>query len=314
MMQYETIGQEVAELDKRGHKIRKLGLCLLVAGTCALCLAVIGYGITWFLKTEIKDFAIDVPATLLPGTTESGGIPGTVDGPVTLDSIVKVLSSPIAIFLVVLLGTAPGFIRMLRGDGLEGFIPTAGLLAVFFVTQFMTGVMGSSEPDISSSDSSKSIVQHLIKGGDPARLVDYLKENALNTAKPQLIDYVTAQVSIKQDKPDVELIRKVVDYYKDKVAVRTEPETAGTAHPTSTLDDVPDDIRYVFEMTGFDKTVSSQASRYAHTKFSRIHLFSVFSTGGFTLGGFLALMGGAFYLCGSHVKRRVTFINDMAFK
>lgn len=119
----------------------------------------------------------------------------------------------------------------------------------------------------------------------------------LKTETAKLLDYVKAQASIRENKPDIDLVRKVVADYQRNPA---EP--------------VPADVRYGLEMTAFKETITPPATRYAQGKLKKARFFTSVSSAGFSISGILVLLGGMLFLWGAQMKKRVAFIKDVALK
>ena len=160
----------------------------------------------------------------------------------------------------------------------------------------MLGTLTETPEDDSSSPT--EVVRQLIKDDKPAELVTYLEKKSGQTPETaKLLDYVKAQASIRENKPDIDLVRKVVADYQRNPA---EP--------------VPADVRYGLEMTAFKETITPPATRYAQGKLKKARFFTSVSSAGFSISGILVLLGGMLFLWGAQMKKRVAFIKGVALK
>ena len=158
------------------------------------------------------------------------------------------------------------------------------------------GVFIETPEDDSSSPT--EVVRQFIKDNKPADLIAYLEKNSAHTPETAgLLEYVKAQAGIKENKPDIDLVRKVVADYQRNPA---EP--------------VPADVRYGLEMTAFKETITPPATRYVQGKLKKARFFTSVSSAGFSISGILVLLGGMLFLWGAQMKKRVAFIKDVALK
>ncbi|HGB4080475.1 TPA: klaC [Salmonella enterica subsp. enterica serovar 16:l,v:-] len=304
MPNYEDLGQEVAALDQRSKRMSKTGIIMLFGAAGTFVLGGVGFILSRLFRPEIKSFVIDVPHFLIPAAPDSAGSI-LFDAYSPLESAIGFLTNPVLLVIPVV---GAGFLAMkkfMTGEGsFASFVPIMAILPLILFGKVFSTVFddGTSQ---SSADAPSSIIRDFIKEDKTTELVAYLKKNEPNPTIPKFMEYVTAQVSIKQNKPDLDTIRRVVGYYRSQPDDHTENANALT---------VPADIRYALEITGFNKTVTALASRYEQGKMKKVRFFSQTSSGAFTLATFLLCIGGALYLWGSQLKRRVSFIREIALK
>lgn len=289
MVKTDSIGQEVSALEKRTRTITRSGMVLLISGLATLLVAGVGYAISRLLSPGVNDFMIDVPALLLPST-------GNGDGVQFESAFSGFFSSPAFIVFPVIIAAVYGVLKVMEGEGISAILPVLAIVPVFFVARMFLGEVIGTPDDNSSSPT--ELVRQLIKDDKPAELVIYLEKNSGQTPETaKLLDYVKAQASIRENKPDIDLVRKVVADYQRNPA---EP--------------VPADVRYGLEMTAFKETITLPATRYAQGKLKKARFFTSVSSAGFSISGILVLLGGMLFLWGAQMKKRVAFIKDVALK
>ncbi|HGX0174637.1 TPA: klaC [Escherichia coli] len=297
MVKTDSIGQEVSALDKRTRTISRSGIVLLISGLVTLVVAGIGYAISRLLSPRINDFMIDVPALLIPSA-------GHGDGSDLFSSVMPFtsafsgyLSSPLFIAIPVVIVVVYAGFKVFEGEGLSSIVPLLAILPFIFGAKMILGVFTETPEDDSSSPT--EVVRQLIKDDKPAELVTYLEKNSGQTPETaKLLDYVKAQASVRENKPDIDIIRKVVADYQRNPA----------------LESAPADVRYGLEMTAFKETITPPATRYAQGKLKKARFFTSVSSAGFSISGILVLLGGMLFLWGAQMKKRVAFIKDVALK
>lgn len=297
MVKTDSIGQEVSALDKRTRTISRSGIALLISGLVTLVVAGIGYAISRLLSPGVNDFMIDVPGLLLPsaGHVEAGDVFSSAM-PFT-SAFSGYLSSPLFTAIPVVIVVVYVAFKVFDGEGVTSVLPLLGILPVIFGAKMMLGVFIETPEDDSASPT--EVVRQLIKDDKPAELVTYLeKVNDKIPKTTKLLDYVKAQASIRENKPDIDLVRKVVADYQHN------PD----------LEYAPADVRYGLEMTAFKETITPPATRYAQGKLKKARFFTSVSSTGFSISGILILLGGMLFLWGAQMKKRVAYIKGVALK
>lgn len=299
MVKTDSIGQEVSALDKRTRTIRRSGIVLLILGLVSLLVAGIGYAISRLLSPGVKDFMIDVPALLIPSAGHGNGS-DLFSAAMPFESALSgFLSSPVFIAVPVIIAVGFGLMKLMQGEGIGAFLPVLAIVPMIFAAKMVTGVLTDTDTPEDSSSSPTELVRQLIKDNKPADLVAYLEKNSGHTPESAgLLEYVKAQAGIRENKPDIELIRKVVADYQRNPALKN----------------TPDDVRYGLEMTAFKETITPPATRYAQGKLKKARFFSSVSSAGFSISGILVLLGGMLFLWGAQMKKRVAFIKGVALK
>ncbi|HDN3887073.1 TPA: klaC [Salmonella enterica subsp. enterica serovar Typhimurium] len=296
MVKTESIGQEVSALDKRTRTISRSGIVFLISGLVTLVVAGIGYAISRLLSPGVNDFMIDVPALLIPSAGHGDGSDLFSSAMPFTSAFSGYLSSPIFIAVPVALVLVYAALKVFNGEGVTSVLPLLTILPVIFGAKMILGVFIETPEDDSSPPT--EVVRQLIKDDKPAELVAYLEKiNGQIAETAKLLDYVKAQASIRENKPDIDLVRKVVADYQRNPA---EP--------------VPADVRYGLEMTAFKETITPPATRYAQGKLKKARFFTSVSSAGFSISGILVLLGGMLFLWGAQMKKRVAFIKDVALK
>ena len=207
-----------------------------------------------------------------------------------LKSFVGAISVGFLIWLIIVI------FKVFDWEGVTSVLPLLGILPVIFGAKMMLSTLTETPEDDSFSPT--EVVRQLIKDDKPAELVTYLEKISGQTPETaKLLDYVKAQAGIKENKSDIDLVRKVVADYQRNPA---EP--------------VPADVRYGLEMTAFKETITPPATRYAQGKLKKARIFTSVSSAGFSISGILVLLGGMLFLWGAQMKKRVTFIKDVALK
>ncbi|HCR0531211.1 TPA: klaC [Enterobacter hormaechei] len=296
MVKTDGIGQEVSALDKRTRTISRSGIVLLISGLATLVVAGIGYAISRLLSPGINDFMIDVPGLLLPSASHHDGS-DLFSAAMPFESAFSgFLSSPVFIAVPVIIVVGFGVMKLIQGEGTGAILPVIGMVIFLFAANFISGVLIDTPEDSSSSPT--EVVRQLIRDDKPAELVAYLEKiNGQIPETAKLLNYVKAQASIRENKPDIDLVRKVVADYQRNPA---EP--------------VPADVRYGLEMTAFKETITPPATRYAQGKLKKARFFTSVSSAGFSISGILVLLGGLLFLWGAQMKKRVAFIKGVALK
>ncbi|EGI5053149.1 klaC [Salmonella enterica subsp. enterica serovar Worthington] len=296
MVKTDSIGQEVSALDKRTRTISRSGIVLLISGLVTLIVAGVGYAISRLLSPGINDFMIDVPGLLLPSAGHGEASDVFSSAMPFTSAFSGYLSSPLFTAIPVVIVVVYVAFKVFDGEGVTSVLPLLGILPVIFGAKMMLSTLTETPEDDSSSPT--EVVRQLIKDDKPAELVTYLEKISGQTPETaKLLDYVKAQASIRENKPDIDLVRKVVADYQRNPA---EP--------------VPADVRYGLEMTAFKETITPPATRYAQGKLKKARFFTSVSSAGFSISGILVLLGGMLFLWGAQMKKRVAFIKDVALK
>ncbi|EDC1265616.1 TPA: klaC [Enterobacter ludwigii] len=298
MVKTDSIGQEVSALDKRTRTIRRSGIVLLILGLVSLVVAGIGYAISRLLSPGVNDFMIDVPALLIPSAGHGDGSDLFSSAMPFTSAFSGFLSSPVFIAVPVIIAVGFGLMKLMQGEGIGACLPVLAIVPMIFAAKMVTGVLIDTDTPEDSSSSPTELVRQFIKDNKPADLVAYLEKNSAHTPETAgLLEYVKAQAGIKENKPDIDLVRKVVADYQRNPA---EP--------------VPADVRYGLEMTAFKETITPPATRYVQGKLKKARFFTSVSSAGFSISGILVLLGGMLFLWGAQMKKRVAFIKDVALK
>ncbi|HHR1138739.1 klaC [Klebsiella aerogenes] len=297
MVKTDSIGQEVSALDKRTRTISRSGIVLLISGLVTLVVAGIGYAISRLLSPGVNDFMIDVPALLIPSAGHGDGSDLFSSAMPFTSAFSGYLSSPIFIAVPVALVLVYAALKVFNGEGVTSVLPLLTILPVIFGAKMILGVFIETPEDDSSSPT--EVVRQFIKDNKPADLVAYLEKNSAHTPEAAgLLEYVKAQAGIKENKPDIDLVRKVVADYQHNPA----------------LEYAPADVRYGLEMTAFKETITPPATRYVQGKLKKARFFISVSSAGFSISGILGLLGGMLFLWGAQMKKRVAFIKGVALK
>lgn len=301
MVKTDSIGQEVSALDKRTRTISRSGIVLFILGLVTLVVAGIGYVISRLLSPGVNDFMIDVPALLIPSAGQGNG-GDLFSAAMPFESALSgFFSSPVFIAVPVIIAVGFGLMKLMQGEGIGAFLPVLAIVPMIFAAKMVTGVLTDTDT-VTPEDSSSSpteLVRQLIKDNKPADLVAYLEKNSGHTPETAgLLEYVKAQAGIRENKPDIDLIRKVVADYQRNPALKN----------------TPDDVRYGLEMIAFKETITPPATRYAQGKLKKARFFTSVSSGGFSISGILVLLGGLLFLWGAQMKKRVAFIKGVALK
>lgn len=299
MVKADSIGQEVSALDKRTRTISRSGIVLLISGLVTLVVAGIGYAISRLLSPGVNDFMIDVPSLLIPSAGHGNGS-DLFSAAMPFESALSgFLSSPVFIAVPVIIAVGFGLMKLMQGEGIGAFLPVLAIVPMIFVAKMVTGVLTDTDTPEDSSSSPTELVRQLIKDNKPADLVAYLEKNSGHTPETAgLLEYVKAQAGIRENKPNIDLIRKVVADYQRNPALKN----------------TPDDVRYGLEMTAFKETITPPATRYAQGKLKKARFFTSVSSAGFSISGILVLLGGMLFLWGAQMKKRVAFIKGVALK
>ncbi|EFA8321670.1 klaC [Escherichia coli] len=296
MVKTDSIGQEVSALDKRTRTISRSGIVLLISGLVTLVVAGIGYAISRLLSPGVNDFMIDVPGLLLSSAGHGEASDVFSSAMPFTSAFSGYLSSPVFIAVPVALVLVYAALKVFNGEGVTSVLPLLAILPVIFGAKMILGVFIETPEDDSSSPT--EVVRQLIKDDKPAELVTYLEKKSGQTPETaKLLDYVKAQASIRENKPDIDLVRKVVADYQRNPA---EP--------------VPADVRYGLEMTAFKETITPPATRYAQGKLKKARFFTSVSSTGFSISGILVLLGCMLFLWGAQMKKRVAYIKGVALK
>lgn len=271
---------------------------MLILGLVSLVVAGIGYAISRLLSPGVNDFMIDVPALLIPSAGHGDGSDLFSSAMPFTSAFSGFLSSPVFIAVPVIIAVGFGLLKLMQGEGIGACLPVLAIVPMIFAAKMVTGVLIDTDTPEDSSSSPTELVRQFIKDNKPADLVAYLEKNSAHTPETTgLLEYVKAQAGIKENKPDIDLVRKVVADYQRNPA---EP--------------VPADVRYGLEMTAFKETITPPATRYVQGKLKKARFFTSVSSAGFSISGILVLLGGMLFLWGAQMKKRVAFIKDVALK
>lgn len=212
----------------------------------------------------------------------------------TLTRLMTALAGAIALVYTV--------IKLNQGDGLRGIIPLFLVLMLVLVTIYIPEMLVAGEGgalEVNGDSSAASKVTEFLNNDETDKLLEYLKSvNSGSSDKLPLINYVVAQVSIKDGEADIDLVKSVVDTYK-----------AGTL-----VTEIPDNIRYALEMAAFSKAVTPAAVSYEDNKNDLARNYSSSGKSSFFTGGGLTLIGVLILAWVRRLNLRVQFLSNYAIR
>ncbi|EKA1639245.1 hypothetical protein OJ405_002749 [Salmonella enterica] len=291
---------EISALSRRTVKMK---ICGLTVGGIGLLAAIVGIGVflsSFLIGPSATGFKIDIPDALIPlqdgGHEAFGSIADAVG-----EGIAGISSKIFGLSVAVALIYTP--FKVFR----EGFNPSS-LVPLFSIIIFgttfkllpaMLGVGEGVGQGLSSTISATSKVTKFVENDETGKLLEYLKSaNSGSSDKIPLINYVVAQVSIKDGETDIDLVKSVVDTYK-----------AGTS-----VTEIPDNIRYALEMAAFGKAVTPAAVSYEDNKNDLARNYSGLGKSSFFTGGILTLIGFLILVWVRRLNQRVQFLNNYAIR
>jgi len=290
------VAQEVQALTQRTRWIRRSGLFLSVAGGLLSVAALACKGASWALEPTLKSFKFDVPALFRSPETSfdaafsglGSAITGILDGPFFF-----VTTSSAICFLIYLL------ISGIRDRDFTTLLPAIFMsLAVAIMPKFMSVFLGDISVD-APGDSFDTKIAAFVDDHEYGKLMAFLRE-ANPKAQPGFLpyDYVVVQASVKEGKPDIPAIKKVIEGYN-------------TTQPFAT---VPGAVRYALEMTAFGDVVTASARQYLTKQTTDVDYYADTSRQGGLIGSGLLLLGASILLWVRQISRRVSFLKTSLSK
>jgi len=291
------IALEVKALVRRTTWIRRAGISLSVMGGLAAAAGIAGTLISQVFLPTIKGFEFDVPASVLSSESSfqdtfgqfGSSLGAIIDGPLFF------VSSALGIcYLLYMFG------KIVRGEFDSSQFPMVMAALVLVAAPKVMGVfIGDTEGDSQASDAHNRI-ERFIDADEYTQLIAYL-QSSNSKAQPGFLpfDYVVAQAGVKEDKPDVPVIKRVVEGYN-------------TIKPFAT---VPGPVRYALEMTAFNDVVTDGAKLYQANQLSKSAYLSETGKQGGLTGSGLLLLGASILLWVRQISRRVSFLKqNLSFK
>ncbi|MWT73216.1 hypothetical protein [Escherichia coli] len=304
-MVFEAVNgkQMTHEISALSRRIAKIKICGFAVGAIGLLAAICGLVVilcSLLISPSATDFKIDIPAALIPFQNVGHQAFGSIADAVS-ESIGGISNSIIGLGAVVAFVYIP--FKVMR-EGLSGSSLVL-LLGVFISAtsfKFLPALLDLEKDEVqegSSTISAMSKITEFLKNDETGKLLDYLKSaNSDSPDKIPLINYVAAQVSIKNGETDIDLVKSVVDTYK-----------AGTS-----VTDIPDNIRYALELAAFSKAVTAAAVSYEDNKNHLARHYSGFGKSSFFTGGILTLIGILILVWVRRLNRRVQYISNYAIR
>lgn len=281
--------QEVEALTKRTSYIKRVGIALAVIGGLTAVAGLVGIICSFIFNLRITDFKLDIPASAL---SSESSFEGEFDGVGSVfDSLSSIVTGPI-MYISTSLFFIYTLIKVMRGD----YDITMILMALPLVfAPKMFGVLLEDSSFESTGGNVHKTVERFIDDGDYAELISYLKSSN-SKAQPGYLpfDYVVAQAGVKEDKPDVPVIKRVVEGYN-------------TMKPFTT---VPGPVRYALEMSAFNDVVTDGAKQYQSNQLSKSAYLSETGKQGGLTGSGLLLLGASILLWFRQMSRRVNFLKS----
>jgi len=293
----KDISNKLQALNRRTVLIKRSGNTLVKFGVQLALVGVAAKLYSFFSTLEVTGFKLDLPDSLISSGTV---FRDTSDG-----------SNVLEVFLNLFWETPPLFnyaamIPFALGCYLIYSIFTKPSVSLSLLPKILLIIILISAPKINGVYADLSDDGTLIRHGDVQRIIDdseddknydqlitYIKD--LNPrVKPGFLpfDYVIAQIGVKEGKPDIDVIKKVIDGYNNK----------------SPFAKVPGPIRYALEMSAFNGPVTAEAKQYQTDQLTMSALFS--KSGELTafIGAGLVLLGGGLLLLFRQLIRRVSFL------
>ncbi|NTZ41087.1 hypothetical protein EXW94_26170 [Enterobacter sp. JMULE2] len=283
------IVQEVEALTKRTSYIKRAGVSLAVIGGLTAAAGLAGIICSFIFNLKITDFKLDVPASVL--SSESSFAGGFEEFGSVFDSLSSIMDGPV-VYIPATLFFVLSLYKITRGEFDITLILMAGSL---LIVPKIFGVLLEDSSFKSTGGNAHKTVEQLIDDGDYTKLISYLKSSNSKAQAGYLpFDYVVAQAGVKEDKPDVPVIKRVVDGYN-------------TMKPFAT---VPGPVRYALEMSAFNDVVTDEAKQYqANQRSKSAYLSETGKQGGLTGSGLL-LLGASILLWFRQMSRRVNFLKS----
>jgi hypothetical protein len=281
------IVQEVEALTKRTSYIKRVGVSLAVIGGLTAVAGLVGIICSFIFNLTITDFKLDVPASAL--SSESSFAGEFEEFGSVFDSLSSIMDGPI-VYVPAALFFVSSLFKLTRGDFDITMVLMAGSM---LIAPKMIGVLLEDSSFESMGGNAHKTVEQLIDDGDYTKLISYLKSSNSKAQSGYLpFDYVVAQAGVKEDKPDIPVIKRVVEGYN-------------TMKPFAT---VSGPVRYALEMSAFNDVVTDGAKQYkANQRSKSAYLSETGKQGGLTGSGLL-LLGASILLWVRQISRRVCFL------
>lgn len=290
------VAQEVKALTQRTRWIHRSGLFLAVAGGLLSAAALACKVASWALEPTIKSFKFDVPALFRSPESSfdaafsglGSAIAGILDGPLFF-----VTTSSAVCFLTYL------FINGIRNGEFTTLLPAIFMtLAVAIMPKFMSVFLGDNSVD-APGDSFDTKIAAFVDDHEYGKLTAFLRD-ANPKAQPGFLpyDYVVVQAGVKEGKPDIPAIKKVIEGYN-------------TTQPFAT---VPGSVRYALEMTVFGDVMTASARQYLTKQTTDVDYYADTSRQGGLIGSGLLLLGASILLWVRQISRRVSFLKTSLSK
>ncbi|MCW1830096.1 hypothetical protein OLZ31_25060 [Enterobacter asburiae] len=287
---------EVKALTRRTSWIRRTGLSLAVTGGLLSLAALASKVTSWVLEPTINGFEFDIPA-ILRGPESSfdaafSGI-GSVMGDVVNGPLFYVTSTSAVCYL------AYFFIKVIRGDVAMHMLPVIFTVLMMACMPKVASVLIGGTSDDAPGDSFNKKITAFIDDHEYAKLMAFLQE-VNPKAQPGFLpfDYVVAQAGVKEGKPEIPVIKKVIEGYN-------------TTQPFAT---VPGAVRYALEMTAFGDVVTASARQYLTKQTTDVDYYADTSRQGGLIGSGLLLLGASILLWVRQISRRVSFLKTSLSK
>lgn len=288
----DDVALEVQALARRTCWIRRAGISLSVMGGLAAAVGIAGTLISQVFLPTIKGFEFDFPASALSSESSfqdtfgqfGSNLGAIIDGP-----LFYVSSAMSICYLLFMFG------KIVRGEFDSIQVPMVmAALVLAAAPKAMGFLIGDTEGDSQVSDAHNRI-ERFIDADEYTQLINYLKSSN-SKAQPGFLpfDYVVAQAGVKEDKPDVPVIKRVVEGYN-------------TIKPFAT---VPGPVRYALEMTAFNDVVTDGAKLYQANQLSKSAYLSETGKQGGLTGSGLLLLGAGILLWFRQMSRRVNFLKS----
>lgn len=287
----DDVALEVQALARRTYWIRRAGISLSVMGGLAAAAGIAGTLISQVFLPTIKGFEFDVPASVLSSESSfqdtfgqfGSNLGAIIDGP-----LFYVSSAMSICYLLFMFG------KIVRGEFDSIQIPMVmAALVLAAAPKAMGFLIGDTEGDSQVSDAHR--IERFIDADEYTQLINYLKSSNSKAQSGFLpFDYVVAQAGVKEDKPDVPVIKRVVEGYN-------------TIKPFAT---VPGPVRYALEMTAFNDVVTDGAKLYQANQLSKSAYLSETGKQGGLTGSGLLLLGASILLWFRQMSRRVNFLKS----
>lgn len=166
------------------------------------------------------------------------------------------------------------------------------MIVLLFLTPKILGVLADGGV-INRGEGAERKIEKLLDDNNYVHLLDYIKSSNPK-AKPGFLpfDYVVAQIGIKEGKPDITAIKKVINGYNTNVPFAN----------------VPGQVRYALEMVAYNEIMSSGAKHYKSKRFSISAFLSKLGALSAFMGAGVLLLGGGLLWLFRLLTRRVNLM------